>query len=251
MKLALIGATGVVGSRVLPEALERGHAVTAICRHPEKISPHPLMTPCSANAKVVQEVAKAVARHDAVICCYNVYHDRRVGNEYAEILEGVRSIIQGVKRAGVKRMLVVGGAGSLFVSPGVQLIDHPEFPAYFFKIAPREHLEWLSSIIGIPVDAFLRPEHEFTSSPPGLIAAWRLALHLFEHDNTYDWTFLSPPWFLRPGPRTGRYRIGGEDLPMDGDIPAGISCDDLAVAIVDEMENPKHTRQHWTVASAQ
>jgi putative NADH-flavin reductase len=118
-----------------------------------------------------------------------------------------------VKKSGVKRLLVVGGAGSLYVAPGVQLVDTPSFPA-----------EWKQ----------------------GALAA-RDALNLIRAETTLDWTFLSPPVFLEPGARTGGFRIGGDEVLMAGDKPAGITVADLAVAIVDEIETPRHVRSRFTV----
>ncbi len=121
--------------------------------------------------------------------------------------------------AGVKRLLVVSGAGSLFVAPGVQRVDTPEFAAH------------------VPPNVV-----------PGARAA-RDALTALRGNTTLDWTFLSPPALLAPGERTGAYRIGAEDLLMAGDKPAGISVAYLAVAIVDEIEHPRHVRPRFTVAS--
>ena len=129
-------------------------------------------------------------------------------------MAGTRATIAGVKRSGVKRLLVVGGAGSLFVAPGVQGVDTPHFPAEYKQ---------------------------------GALAA-REALNLIRQETTLDWTFVSPAAFLAPGPRTGKFRLGADDLLMDGDKPASISVADLAVAIVDEIETPKHIRKRFTAA---
>ena len=138
---------------------------------------------------------------------------------YAQFTRGSQAIAEGVRRAGVARLIVVGGAGSLYVAPGVQLVDTP---------------------------AFL--DHVPPNIVPGAQAA-RDELTRLRADTTLGWTFLSPPAMLAPGERSGAYRLGGEELLMDGDKPAGISVADLAVAIVDELEVPRHLRQRFTVAS--
>jgi uncharacterized protein len=214
MKIALIGPTGFVGSAVLTEALSRGHAVTALSRTPAKLAPQTGLTVVQADATDPAQVATAVAGTDAVVNAYNpgwthpAIHD--------EFLRGTRAIFEGVKRAGVKRLLTVGGAGSLYVAPGVQLVDTPTFPA-----------EWKQ----------------------GALAA-REALNLIRRETALDWTFLSPPVFLQPGERSGTYRLGSDEVLMAGDQPAGISVADLAVAIVDEIEHPKHLQRRFTVAGA-
>lgn len=216
MKIALIGATGFVGSAALTELLQRGHAVTALARHPAKLSPQPGLSVVSADVLDMQQVAHAVQGHDAVLSAYNPGWDNPA--LYELFLQGSQAIADGVKQAGVKRLVVVGGAGSLFVAPGVQLIDTP---------------------------AFL--DHVPPNIVPGARAA-RAELARLRGETTLDWTCVSPPAMLAPGERTGAYRLGGEDLLMDGDRPAGISVADLAVALVDELEQPRHLKQRFTVA---
>lgn len=211
MKLALIGASGFVGSALLKEALERGHLVTAIVQHPEKLPSHPNLTALKADAYQPDAVATAVAGHDAVLDAFNPGWGKENIREL--FLQGTRSIFAGVKQAGVKRLLVVGGAGSLYVAPGVQLIDTPHFPA-----------EWKEGAEGA-----------------------RQALELIRAESGLDWTFVSPPALLEPGERTGRFRLGGDELLMNGDHPANISVADLAVAILDEIEQPKHIQKRFTV----
>lgn len=212
MKIALIGGTGFVGSAVLEELLQRGHNVTALARQPAKYTPRERLTVVQADVLQGGEVATAVEGHDAVVSAYNPgWKEPQI---YDLFLQGTRAIFDGVKRSGVKRLLVVGGAGSLFVAPGVQGVDTPQFPA-----------EWKQ----------------------GALAA-RDALNLIRQETTLDWSFLSPAMLLAPGPRTGRFRIGADDVLMDGDKPAGISVADLAVAIVDEIETPRHLKKRFTVA---
>ena len=213
MNIALIGATGFVGSAVLEELLGRQHQVTALARNPGKLPARDGLTVVQADAQDATQVAKAVAGQDAVVNAYNP--GWTVPDIHDQFLVGTRAIYAGVKQAGVKRLLVVGGAGSLFVAPGVQLVDTPNFPAEY---------------------------------KAGALAA-REALNLIRHETTLDWTFLSPPILLAPGERTGQYRLGTDAPLMNGEAPGGISVADMAVAIVDELENPRHVKQRFTVAS--
>ena len=217
MKIALIGGTGFVGSAVLTELSQRGHQVSALARDTTKYRTTPGVTPVGADATDAAQVERAVVGADAVISAYNP--GWQSPELYERFMAGTRATIAGVKRSGVKRLLVVGGAGSLFVAPGVQLMDTPEFKS----MVPPEIL-------------------------PGVQGA-REALELIRAETSLDWTFLSPPAKLAPGERTGKFRVGGDNLLMNGAEPAGISVADLAVAIVDEIERPAHIRQRFTVAT--
>jgi len=213
MNIALIGATGFVGSAVLEELLRRNHSVTVLARNPAKLAARKGLTVVAADAQDAAQVAMAVVGHDAVVSAYNP--GWTVPDIHDQFLIGTRAIYAGVKQAAVKRLLVVGGAGSLFVAPGVQLVDTPHFPAEY---------------------------------KAGALAA-REALNLIRAETTLDWTFLSPPILLAPGERTGQYRLGTDAPLMNGEAPGGISVADMAVAIVDELENPRHVQQRFTVAS--
>jgi putative NADH-flavin reductase len=217
MKIALIGATGFVGKAVLEELLQRDHMVTALMRDPSKLAPRPGLTTVMADAYEADSIGVATRGHDAVVSAFNPGWNE--SELYDKFLRGSAAIERGVAASGVKRLLVVGGAGSLFVAPGVQLVDTPEFPSH------------------VPANIV-----------PGARAA-RDALTALRGNNALDWTFLSPPALLAPGERTGTYRVGGEELLMAGDRPAGISVADLAVAIVDEIERPRHVRARFTVAA--
>lgn len=212
MKIALIGATGYVGAALLEEALNRGRRVTALVRHPEKLAQHANLDAQQADVHDVAALAEQLRGHDVVLSAFNP------GWGLADIREqfiaGSRAITSATKAAGVERLLVVGGAGSLYVAPGQQLIDTPNFPA------------------------------EYKEGAEGA----RQALNLLRDEHELQWTFLSPAALLQPGPRTGQFRIGGEQLLMDGDTPAPISVADLAVALLDEAEQPQHIRQRFTVA---
>ncbi len=213
MNIALIGGTGFVGSALLEELLQRGHRVTALARNPAKLLARPGLSVVHADALDAAQVADAVRGHDAVVSAYNPgWTEPKIHDLF---LQGTQAIIEGTQRSGVPRLLIVGGAGSLFVAPGVQLVDTPEFPA-----------EWKQ----------------------GALAA-REALNRVRQVATLDWTFVSPPVFLAPGERTGRYQTGGDEVPMRDGKPAGISIADLAVAIVDELEQHKHPRARFTAYS--
>ncbi|MNF72455.1 3 beta-hydroxysteroid dehydrogenase/Delta 5--_4-isomerase [compost metagenome] len=211
MKIALIGATGFVGSAVLTEALQRGHQVTAIVRHPEKLPQLANLTARKADAYDAAAIAQAVEGHDAVVHAFNPgWGEAKIRELF---IEGTQAIFTGVKQAGVKHLLVVGGAGSLYVAPNLQLIDTPDFPT------------------------------EYKEGAEGA----RQALNLIREEHSLDWSFISPPARLEPGERSGRFRVGGDQLLMDGDHPARITVADLAVAIIDELEQPQHIRQRFTV----
>ncbi len=206
MRIAIIGATGLVGTRILAESLNRGHEVTAIVRNPERLPTHPKLRVASGDATRAAELASLVAGHDVVISAFNPGKD--AGGT------GARSIIDAVKRSGVERLLVVGGAGTLEVAPGKRLVDQPDFPA-----------QWK--------DGALRT------------AAF---LDQLRGETELDWAFVSPAAMLGPGERTGRYRVGGDQLLTDGDGKSRISLEDYAVAMLDESERPQHHRQRFSVA---
>jgi putative NADH-flavin reductase len=217
MKIALIGATGFVGAAVLEELLQRGHQVTALARHPAKLAARDGLTVVAADVQDSAQVAQAVEGQDVLVSAFNPGWDHL--DLYAQFQSGSRAILAGAKRAGLQRVLVVGGAGSLYVAPGVQLVDTPSF---------KDHV------------------------PPNIVPGAQAARDLLTElrsETALDWVMLSPPAFLKPGPRSGAYRVGAENLLMDGEQPAGITVADLAVAIVDEIEAPKHHRARFTVAS--
>lgn len=211
MKIALIGATGFVGSAILKEALDRGHEVTAIVRDPEKLTPHPKCHPLKGDIYKSDEVARLVASHEVVISAFNPGWTNP--DIYNLQVKGTRSIIDGVKQAGIRRLLFVGGAGSLEVKPGVQSVDLPEFPAEYKQGA----------------------------------LATREALNLLRKEPSLEWSFLAPSADLSPGERTGKFRLGTDQLLRDTNGESRISVEDYAVAMIDEMEKPKNIRQRFTV----
>jgi putative NADH-flavin reductase len=206
MKIALIGATGYTGSKILAEALDRGHEVTAIGRENKNLPTHPKLTAKSANVTNDAAIRAAVTGHDVVISAFNPGKD--------ETGHGTRSIVAAVKHAGVKRLVVVGGAGSLEVEPGKRLVDQPDFPAQW-KAGAQKTSEFL----------------DLLRSEPDL-----------------NWTFVSPAAMLSPGDRSGKYRIGGDQLLTDAKGESRITTSDYAVALMDEVEKPQHHRRRFSVA---
>ena len=214
MKIALIGATGFVGSAVLKEALDRGHQVTIIVRHPEEIPAREHLSIIKGDIMDTEKLAKRLNGHDIVLSAYNAGWTNP--NLYQDYLDGSQSIQKAVKTSGVKRYIVSGGAGSLFIAPNLQLVDSPEFPQ-----------EW----------------------KPGALAA-RDYLNILKEEETLDWTYVSPAIEMNQGTprnRTGKYRTDLDHPVFDNNHKSRISVDDLAVAIIDEVENPKHIHQRFTV----
>ena len=216
MKVALIGATGFVGTALLKELNDRGHEVTAISRHPEKtVVKGPCIHPRSGDMLDSRRVADLVKGHDAVISAYNPGWDNP--NIYAEFMEGSRAIQAGIKAGGVKRLIAIGGAGSLEVAPGVQLIDTPQFPTQF-KAGASGARDYLNEI---------RQEKEL------------------------EWTIFCPAILMNPdtsGTRKGHYRSGLDNPVFDKDGKSVLSVEDLAMAVVDELEVPSHIRRRFTAA---
>jgi len=213
MKITIIGATGFVGPDVVKEALARGHQVTAISRSGKNLPSDPQLTVVTGDIHDSAWLSGVLKGQDAVISAYNPGWAE--SDLFEKFTRGSQQILQAVKSSGVKRILVVGGAGSLEVAPGVELVDTEAFPA---------------------------------NIKPGALGARALRNQLQAEEQALEWTYLSPAAFLEPGPRTGQFRLGTTSLLMDGDKPASVSVADLAVAILDEIEHPQHIRQQFTVA---
>lgn len=210
MKIALIGATGFVGAAVLKEAVAREHTVTAIARNVAKIEAAAGVTAKEADVTDSTALAQTLAGQDVVISAFNGgWGDPDI---YTKHLDGSLAIAEAAKSAGV-RLIVIGGAGSLFAPDGTQFVDSPDFPEAYKQgaLAARDVL------------AKLRDEHDA------------------------DWSFVSPPFALKPGERSGKYRLGSENPVFNAAGESTISVADLAVAIVDEAESPKHNRKRFTV----
>jgi uncharacterized protein len=210
MKIALIGASGFVGAAILKEAASRGHKVTAIARNTGKVEQLDGVTTKAIDVSDVAGLTSAIAGHDAVISAFNGgWGDPDI---YRKHRDGSRAIASAAKAAKT-RLIMIGGAGSLYAPDGSQFVDSPEFPK-----------EWKD----------------------GALAA-RDALNDLKQETTLDWTFVSPAFNLFPGERTGNYRLGGDQPVFNDTGESTISAADLAVALVDEAERPRHTRMRFTV----
>jgi uncharacterized protein len=200
-KIAIIGATGKVGSQLLAEALRRGHTVSGIARNVTSLEGREGVIGRSVDVLDAGAVAEAVAGHDAV---FSSAHFTGIP---------ASAIVGPVKKAGVGRLLVVGGAGSLYAAPGMRVIDTPNFPSAYKAEAEAG-------------------------------AAFLEALHA---DRDLDWTFVSPSAEFVDGARTRRFRLGRDELLVDGAGRSWISFQDFAIAFLDEFEKPAHLRQRFTV----
>ena len=201
MKIAVVGASGNAGSRIVSELASRGHTVTAIARHPEKIAAGPNVTPKQGDVMDQAGLARLFAGHDVAISSVHFLDSDPV------------RLIGAISDSKVGRYLVVGGAGSLEVAPGVRLVTIPAFPAQYKAEAEKG-------------GAFL---------------------DLLRQEKDLNWTFLSPSALFVPGERTGKFRLGTDQLLTAADGKSSISFEDFAVALADEIERPAHLRARFTV----
>ncbi|EHJ98455.1 MULTISPECIES: NAD(P)-dependent oxidoreductase [Agrobacterium] len=199
-KIALIGASGNAGSRILKELSDRGHQVTAIARNPEKIASLPNVVAKKGDVFDQAGLSELLKGHDTVISAVHFTASDPV------------TLIEAVRASGVSRYLVVGGAGSLEIAPGQRVVDLPDFPAAY-KAEATKGAEFLDRLKG---------------------------------EKQLDWTFLSPSAEFVPGERTGKFRIGKDSL-LSNEAGSRISFEDYAIALVDEIEKPQHSRQRFTV----
>ncbi|SDF25244.1 NAD(P)-dependent oxidoreductase [Epilithonimonas hungarica] len=213
-KVAVIGATGFVGKQVVNELSNRGYAVNAIARDSSKVEKKDNVTATSADVNNVEELAKVLEGSDAVINTFNAGWTNP--NLYDDFLNGSKNIEKAVEKSGVKRFITVGGAGSLFID-GNQLVDGPDFPA---------------------------------DIKPGATAA-RDYLNEIRKNETLDWTFFSPAIEMHPGTagiRKGTYRTALENPVFNEEGRSILSVEDVAVALVDELEQNRFVRQRFTAA---
>lgn len=200
MKIALIGASGNAGSRILKELSDRGHAVTAIARTPDRIAALPGVTAVVGDLDQPDALTETLRGHDAVISSVHF-----AATDAARLIDVVRA-------SGVTRYLVVGGAASLEVAPGQRLLDQPDFPEAY-KVEATAGAAFLDRLRSV---------------------------------QDLDWTFLSPSAMFVPGERTGRFRLGTDQL-LSNAQGSSISFEDYAIALADEIEQPHHIRQRFTV----
>lgn len=214
MKVAVIGATGFVGKNLVNELANRGHEVLAIARNADKVAEQSQVNDVSVDVNDQEALAKALAGTDVVVSAFNPGWTNP--NIYADFIKGAEAIQAGVKAAGVPRLIVIGGAGSLYME-GSQLVDGPGFPAEI---------------------------------KPGATAA-RDYLNTLKEEEELNWTFFSPAIEMHPGitiGRTGKYRLGLENPVFDENGKCVLSVEDLAIVIADELESNKHPRQRFTAA---
>ena len=207
MHITLYGATGNAGSRILSEALSRGHHVTAVVREAAKLSPRPGLTFTVGEHSTPDQIVPQIQGSDAVVSALGPGPD-----DPGRLVSLIDPLIAAVQQNGGPRLLVVGGAGTLNVAPGVTLIDSGYLPAEWVGIA-KAHLEVLN--------------------------------HL--RASNIDWTSFCPASFFEPGERTGKFRLGTDDLVSDANCQSRISMEDYAIALVDELEDPHHIRSRFTI----
>ena len=207
MKIALCGATGRAGSRILNELLTRGHQVLAIVREAGTLAPREGVTVAIDDLSDVDRTAQVIQGSDALISAY-----APPPNDAGELTKVTKRFTEAVTRSRVSRFLMVGGAGTLEVSPGLTLSDSGKLPP-----------EWLA-----------------------IAMAHAQALEVLR-SSTIDWTCLCPAVYFDPGERTGSFRLGIDNLIADAEGNSRISMEDYAIAMVDELEDPKHRRERFSV----
>ncbi len=215
MKVSVIGASGFVGSHIVKELLDRGYEVKAIVRDATKIQPKNNLSVESLDVNHQEDLAKTLASSDAVISAFNAGWTNP--NLYNDFLTGAKNIEKSVEKSGVKRFIVVGGAGSLYTPDGTQIVDTPDFP---------------------------------DNIKPGALAA-RDYLNDIKNNQHLDWTFFSPAPEMHPGTsgiRVGTYRTALDAPVVDKQGRSVISVEDVAVALVDELEQNNHIKQRFTAA---
>ena len=212
-KIALIGASGLVGSAILKESLQRGHMVTAIVRNPDKIKlEDPNLLIRKGDVLSEQSVPELISGADVVISAYNPGWTNP--NIAEETTRAYNSIIGGVKKAKIPRLLIVGGAGSLYVAPEKRLMDTGLIPQSFM---------------------------------PAIEALADVFYDLQKQEKEIDWAFFSPAGNIAPGERTGKFRLGKDNLIVDPKGESNISVEDYAVAMLNEVEAPEHHRERFTI----
>ncbi len=214
MKVAIIGATGFLGKSLVNEFSNRSHKVTAISRNPVGTDTENI-TYVRADVFATESLAEILKGHDIVVSAYNPGWTNP--NIYDDAIAGSKAIQEAVKQSGVKRYIYIGGAGSLYIAEGLQLIDTPQFPAEYKAGA----------------------------------SAARDYLNIIKEEKDLDWAFFSPAIEMHQGittGRTGKYRLGLDNPVFDADGRSILSGEDVAVVLADEAENPKHHQQRFTAA---
>jgi uncharacterized protein len=207
MHIALYGATGKSGTRILTELLSRGHQVTAIVRDPAKLSGQPGLTVTQGDVSSAEAIASKIKGVDAVVSAYAPPAD-----DTDQLLPVTENFIKAAKKAETPRLIIVGGAGSLEVAPGVTVIESGHLPAPWMPIA----------------------------------VSHAKALDLLKKSDI-NWSYFSPAGFFEPGERTGKFRLGKDALIANEKGESRISLEDYAIALVDELETPKNERARFTI----
>ena len=212
-KIIIIGASGFVGSAILNEAINRNYEVTAIVRNPEKITLQSArLSVVKADVSSAETVAALCKGFDTVISAYNPGWANP--DIYNETLSAYTAILKGAKKAGVRRLLCVGGAGTLFCRPNLRVVD-----------------------AGIIPEAIM----------PAVKSLGEFYLNILCSEKEIDWVFFSPAGNIAPGNRTGQFRLGKDNLIVDKDGNSKISVEDYAVAMLDEVENEAHHQERFTI----
>jgi putative NADH-flavin reductase len=212
MRIALVGATGFIGSKILAEAAGRGHTVTAICRHPEKVAAQENVRTREVDVNDAGALADAVANHDIVVHACAPPREMEMAPKIAAQTAITSNIIAAMKARGIPRIIAVGGAGTLLID-GVRSMDRPDFPPQFL----------------------------------GGATATAVVKELLEEEHDFDWTVVCPSTMIAPGERTGKFRTDFDDLIVMADGTSKISVEDFALAFVDELEHPMYTGHRFTV----
>jgi putative NADH-flavin reductase len=214
MKVVLYGATGMIGSRILTELLSRGHAVTAVVRDPSKLKARNNLTIEKGDMLDADGIAKLAWGAEVLVSSYGPPSGPQGPDptKTGQLVEATKALVAGARRAGAPRIIMVGGAGSLEVSPGLQIVDAPTFPDAYKPVALAHR------------DAY----YELRKTD-------------------LNWTYFSPAMMIQPGERTGKFRLGKDALVSDEKGASSISAEDYAVALVDEVEQGRHTKQRFTI----
>lgn len=211
MKIGLFGASGMIGQRITLEALVRGHEVKSLAHHLNSPITHPRLSVVQVDIFDPASISEAIGDTDVVV---NATGGRNSLDIYAFYIDSTRALIEAFARAGEKRLIVVGGAGSLEVAPGAKLMDTPDFPP--------------------------------AAKPTAVAQAETLVMY---RASAIAWTFFCPSATIRPGRRTGKYRRGGDQVLTNDQGESYISAEDYAFALLDEIEHPQAIRQRFTAVS--
>lgn len=213
LNIVVLAASGQAGRTILSELISRGHKVTAVLRSPDKLPDS--IRKVQDDLSDTDRISEIIRGADAVVSAYGppkidrFFTDVNYTDSLAEV---TKREIEAVKRVNVPRLIVVGGAGSLWFSPGVKVLDSGHWPEILIPIA-TSHMKAFAAL----------------------------------RDSGINWTYFSPPMLIDPGVRTGKFRLGGDDAIFDENGKSWISFEDYAVALVDELENPKYERTRFTI----